>query len=238
MGGLCDFIKAMRADKNQSKISEKLKETLEERIVTGGYPPGTRLDETELANEFSVSRTPVREALIQLSSAGLVEIRPRRGAIVAEASPKRIYEMFEVMAALEAMSVRLAARRHTEADMRVIQAAQAACEKAFQASDVDAYYYENERFHMAIYAASHNGFLCEETSAMHRRLGAYRRLQLRSRGRLGSSRDEHLGIIEAILAGDGDLAAQRVHAHVIIQGEIFSDLIASLSRLEVPDRRS
>ena len=73
---------------------------------------------------------------------------------------------------------------------------------------------------------------------MHRRLGAYRRLQLRSRGRLGSSRDEHLGIIEAILAGNGDLAAQRVHAHVIIQGEIFSDLIASLARLEMLDRRS
>lgn len=224
----------MRTSKNQSKISEQLKEKLEERIVTGHYRPGLRLDETELATEFSVSRTPVREALIQLASSGLVEIRPRRGAVVAEASPKRLYEMFEVMAGLEAMSVRLAARRNTEADMRQIQAAQAACETAYEAGDVDAYYRENERFHMAIYRACHNSFLCEETSAMHRRLGAYRRLQLRSRGRLKSSRDEHRGIIEAIAAGDGDLAAQRVHAHVIIQGEIFSDLIASLSRLEVP----
>lgn len=224
----------MRTNKNQSKISEQLKEKLEERIVTGQYRPGLRLDETELATEFSVSRTPVREALIQLASAGLVDIRPRRGAIVAEASPKRLYEMFEVMAGLEAMSVRLAARRHTEADLRQIQAAQAACEKAYEAGDVDAYYHDNERFHLAIYQASHNSFLCEETSAMHRRLGAYRRLQLRSRGRLKSSRDEHLGIIEAIVAGDSDLAAQRVHAHVIIQGEIFSDLIASLSRMEVP----
>lgn len=60
-------------------------------------PPGMRLDETELANEFSVSRIPVREALIQLSSSGLVEIRSPRGAIVAEASPNRLYEMFEVM---------------------------------------------------------------------------------------------------------------------------------------------
>lgn len=227
----------MRADKNQSKISGKLKETLEERIVTGCYPPGLRLDETELAKEFAVSRTPVREALIQLSSSGLVEIRPRRGAIVAQASPKQLYEMFEVMAGLEAMSVRLAARRHTETDMGRIQAAQAACEKAFEMNDVDAYYHENERFHLAIYAASHNGFLCEETSAMHRRLGAYRRIQLRSRGRLKSSRDEHRGIVEAIAAGDGDLAAQRVHAHVIIQGEIFSDMIASLPSLDAPSSR-
>lgn len=222
----------MRKDSNSSKISEKLKEALEERIVTGRYRPGLRLDETELATEFSVSRTPVREALIHLSSLGLVEIRPRRGAIVAEASPKRLYEMFEVMAELEAMSVRLAARRHTEEDLKNIQDAQNACERAFDAGDVDAYYYENERFHMAIYQACHNSFLCEETSAMHRRLGTYRRLQLRSRGRLRSSRDEHRGIIEAIAAGNGELAADRVHAHVIIQGEIFSDLIASLSRLE------
>lgn len=217
-----------------SKISEQLKEKLEERIVTGLYRPGFRLDETELAKEFAVSRTPVREALIQLSSAGLVDIRPRRGAIVAEASPERLYEMFEVMAGLEAMSVRLAARRHTAADLRAIQEAQSACEEAFEAADVDAYYHENERFHLAIYRASHNGFLCEETSAMHRRLGAYRRLQLRSRGRLRSSRDEHIGIVEAIAAADGELAAQRVHEHVIIQGEIFSDLVASLSRLDTP----
>ena len=227
----------MRDDKSQSKISEKLTEALEERIVTGQYPPGMRLDETELANEFSVSRTPVREALIQLSSSGLVEIRPRRGAIVAEASPNRLYEMFEVMAELEAMSVRLAARRHTDADIARIQEAQAACEKAFEANDVDTYYYENERFHLAIYEASHNSFLCEEASFMHRRLGAYRRLQLRSRGRLKSSRDEHRGIIEAIAAGNGELAAQRIYGHVIIQGEIFSDMVASLTGLSSPEIR-
>ena len=228
----------MRDDKkNQSKISERLREALEESIVTGFYPPGMRLDETEIANEFSVSRTPVREALIQLASSGLVDIRPRRGAIVAHASPKRLFEMFEVMAGMEVMSVRMAARRHTDADLRKIREAQDACEKAFEAGDVDAYYYENERFHMAVYAASHNSFLCEETSAMHRRLGAYRRLQLRNRGRLKSSRDEHRGIVEAIVAGDAELAAQRVHAHVIVQGELFSDLVASLSRLAAPEGR-
>ena len=225
----------MNDDKNPSKISEQLRESLEDRIVTGQYPPGMRLDETELANEFSVSRTPVREALIQLSSSGLVEIRPRRGAIVAEVSPDRLYEMFEVMAELEAMSVRLAARRHTETDLLRIEEAQKACERAFAENDVDAYYHENERFHLAIYEASHNGFLCEEASFMHRRLAAYRRLQLRSRGRMKSSRDEHRGVVDAIAAGDCELAAQRIHAHVIVQGEVFSDLVASLAGLRTQE---
>ena len=221
----------MSTDRQQSKISEKLIDSLEERIVTGVYPPGMKLDETELANEFSVSRTPVREALIQLSSSGLIEIRPRRGAIVTEVSPNRLYEMFEVMAELESMSVRLAARRHTEADLRKVREAQFACETAHDAGDIDAYYKENERFHLAIYAASHNGFLCEEATLMHRRLGAYRRLQLHCRGRLTESRDEHRGVIEAVAAGDGELAAKLVHAHVIVQGELFSDLVASIARL-------
>ncbi len=88
-------------------------ETIEDEIVTRQLPPGTRLDEVELAQRFAVSRTPIREALIQLASAGLVELRPRRGAIVAQISPQRLMEMFDVMAELEALCGRLAARRIT-----------------------------------------------------------------------------------------------------------------------------
>lgn len=218
-------------DAKSSKVSEILKLALEERIVAGTYPPGARLDETEIAQEFAVSRTPVREALIQLASSGLVIIRPRRGAVVAEASPQRLYEMFEVMAELEAMSVRLAARRRDKADLSRIQEAHAACENALESGDFEKYYQANERFHLAIYAASHNGFLYEETAAMQRRLATYRRLQLRSHGRLKDSHSEHLGILEAIAAGDEKNAARLAHAHVIVQGEVFSDLIASLAAM-------
>ena len=116
----------MGQEKTHSRISEKLKETLEERIVTGTYLPGMRLDETELAKEFSVSRTPVREALIQLSFHGMIDMRPRRGAVVTQISPRRLYEMFEVMAELEAMCARLAARRHNDADLARIREAKAA----------------------------------------------------------------------------------------------------------------
>src|SRR5437016_10839463 len=89
--------------------SGELRERIEEKIATGELRPGSRLDENELAAEFDVSRTPIREALIQLASVGIVQIRPRRGAIVPELSPHRLVEMFEVMAELEAMCGRLAA---------------------------------------------------------------------------------------------------------------------------------
>ncbi|MBI2354222.1 MAG: GntR family transcriptional regulator [Deltaproteobacteria bacterium] len=223
----------MESGFNHSRRSEQLREIIEERIATGQYAPGMRLDETELANEFEVSRTPIREALMQLASRGLIDMRPRRGATVAEISPQQLCEMFEVMAELEAMCGRLAARRMTEDEQQTLLEAHKACEEARDRANLDDYYRKNEQFHFAIYFASHNKFLIEEVIALHRRLSAYRRLQLRVRDRLRSSFSEHSGIIEAIIAGDGELAGDLLRKHITIQSERFADLIASLPSLGV-----
>ena len=222
----------LRMEKTQpSRLSEELGERIEEQIVTGTYAPGMRLDEVELAGKFGVSRTPIREALIQLASLGLIEMRPRRGAIVAEVGPHRLVEMFEVMAELEAMCARLAARRITQLEQRALIAAHRACQEARDRNDPDTYYHLNEHFHQAIYKASHNGFLAEEAMALQRRLRPYRRLQLRVRNRMNNSFSEHEGIVDAIIAGDGELAAERLRGHVTVQGERFADLVASLPML-------
>ncbi len=110
------------------RLSEQLAEQIEERIAVGTFPPGARLDETELATLFGVSRTPIREALIQLASVGLIETRPRRGATVAEIGPHRVVEMFEVMGEIEAMCGRLAARRISPEEQQALRAAHGACE--------------------------------------------------------------------------------------------------------------
>lgn len=211
-----------------TRHSERLGELIEERIVTGAFPPGTRLDEQELADTFGVSRTPVREALIQLSSAGLIEIRPRRGATVPEVGADRVCEMFEVMAEMEAMCGRLAARRITPGEQVALQDAHRACEAARDADAPDTYYQLNEVFHRCIYEASHNGFLVEQATALHRRLRPYRRLQLRVRNRMATSFNEHQAIVDAIIKGDSDLAAAQLRAHVTVQGERFADLVATL----------
>ena len=90
-----------------SRMSDRLREAIEEEIATGKLLPGSRLDEAELAKRFNVSRTPIREALNLLLGEGLIEARPRRGAVVARVSPQRLIEMFEVMAELEVMCARL-----------------------------------------------------------------------------------------------------------------------------------
>lgn len=211
--------------------SELLREEIEEMIAVGELLPGQHLDETDLAERFNVSRTPIREALIQLASSGLVVMRPRRGAVVAEIGPHQLVEMFEVMAELEAMCGRLAARRMSEDEHAVLLKAHADCETARTSADPDAYFYRNEVFHDTIYAGGHNAFLAEQARALHRRLRPYRRLQLRVRGRVQTSFGEHDAVVKAILAGDGDTTATLLRDHIMIQGQRFGDLVASLPAL-------
>jgi DNA-binding GntR family transcriptional regulator len=213
------------------KLSDRLREQIEEKIATGQLLPGQHLDETDLATEFGASRTPIREALIQLASNGLVQIRPRRGAVVSTVGPQEMVEMFEVMAELEAMCGRLAARRMSAAEHAELMQAHQACKSAWAAQDPDEYYYRNEAFHHLIYAGSHNGFLAEQARMLARRLRPYRRLQLRVRDRMRHSFGEHDAVVQAILEGDGQKAADLLRSHVAIQGQRFTDLVASLNAM-------
>ncbi|MGV8937409.1 MAG: GntR family transcriptional regulator [Allorhizobium sp.] len=217
---------------SEQSTFHKLRDEIENGIVTGEFEPGDRLDETQLATRFGVSRTPIREALMQLSAIGLVEIRPRRGAVVVDPGPHYVFEMFDVMAELEGMAGADAARRHTTEDAGRLRAAHARCRDAALSNDTDSYYYENEIFHHAIYDASHSGFLKEQCIALHRRLRPYRRLQLRVRNRMKVSLEEHGSIVDAILEGNDELARKLLRSHIAVQGDRFSDLVANIGRLK------
>lgn len=209
-----------------------LKQAIEDAVIAGEFGPGDRLDEVSLAQRFGVSRTPVREALLQLGAEGFIDVRPRRGAVVSVLSPHRLIEMFEVMAELEAACGRLAARRLTPQNDAAMAAAHDACVSAAAAGDSEAYYAVNRAFHEAIYRASRNEFLAEQAIALHKRLSAYRRVQLRARNRMAQSLNEHLEILEAIRAGHEDIAARQLQAHVVIQGERFSDMMITFAAVE------
>lgn len=208
------------------RTADAIKEALEQAIITGEFGDGDRLDEVRLSERFKVSRTPIREALQMLSSSGLVELRPRRGAFVRYPSFIELVEMFEVMGELEGLSGRLAARRIDKWQLADLEDACARCEEASEAGDTDIYYRENERFHRLFYEASGNSFLCSEASKLHKRLQPFRRLQLRVRGRMKQSMREHRAILEAIRAGNAVEAEKVARDHVTVQGEKFNDLMA------------
>ena len=205
----------------------RIRRALENAIVDGRYPPGARLDPEALAREFDCSRTPIREALQQLEASGLVQVLPKRGTYVSEWSAGELAERFEVMAEVEAMCARLAARRITNAELAEFDAIHAACRDLAEAGDVEAYYLRNSDFHHCIYAATHNAFLAQEASRLHAMLQPYRRMQLQVRNRMARSFAEHDAVVAAIRAGDPEAAAEAMRNHVVIQGDRFHDLLAA-----------
>ena len=211
--------------------SAKIRDSLEQRIIEGELGIGKRLDEAELSKHYGVSRTPVREALQRLAESGLAEHLPRRGTFVSTPSLSELVEMFEVMAELECMAVRLATRRATSADIDALTDSNEACRAAYDAGDTKRYYELNAAVHRQIYKMSGNSFLTVEAQRLHDRLRPYRRLQLRVRGRMGESMNEHDIILAAMRDGDGQQAVVTMRKHITILGERFNDLVSGFNLL-------
>jgi DNA-binding GntR family transcriptional regulator len=219
---------------NQTKIApvtraEHIQRTIEAEILTGQLRPGTRLEEYELAARFEVSRTPVREALRHLSSSGLIHTKIRQPAIVASLSIKQLIEMFEVMSELEALCARLAARRINKARLDKLLACHEELKGSAASGDTEAFFEANQKFHEALYRASQNGMLAEQTLTLRNRVRPYRRHVTDRPGQLAATIDEHEVVIRAIEAGDEEGAAQAMRSHVNLLGEKLTDFIAVLT---------
>ena len=212
----------------EKRRADIIADQIEELIFDGTFSDGDRLDEIRLADQFGVSRTPLREAFQRLAVSGLVEQIPRRGVFVRQPGPVELIEMFEVMAELEASCARLAAIRITDAALADLVATNLRCKTAVERQDSDGYYGENERFHNTLYRQAGNSFLEQECLRLHKRLKPFRRVQLRLRGRMRQSLEEHKAIVQALKDEDGARAADAVREHVAVQGEKFHHLLASL----------
>ncbi len=222
-----------RKVRQSQSAAERIRQILEDEIAGGVFAPGARLEELELAERFGVSRTPVREALRMLSTSNLIELKQRKGAIVAALSTDRLIELFEAMSELEGVCGRLAARRITDAELAGLRKQHELCGEAESLAsdsiDANAYYEANAVFHALIYAACHNEYLAHEAAQLRRRLQPYRRLQLRMKGRIAESFAEHEAIVNAIAAGEEELVAHLLREHVSVQGGRFTDWLASVN---------
>ncbi len=211
-----------RATSNPYKVTraEELRLQLADEIVRGVLPPGAALDETDLAQRFKVSRTPVREALRQLAASGLIDARAHRGAEVAWPSIERLSGMFEAMAELEALCAGLAAERMPPAERRQLEVVHEDLRVLSHAGNPERFHEVNERFHNAIYAGSQNDYIAEITLATRVRVQPFRRAQFRNLGRLAKSHAEHDRVVMAIMRGDRTGAAAAMRAHIeLVRGE-------------------
>jgi DNA-binding GntR family transcriptional regulator len=194
--------------------AERLRVQIADEIVRGELRPGTPLDEVSLARRFGVSRTPVREALRELSAAGLVRTQPHRGAVVTRPGPQEVEDMFAVMADLESLCAGYAAVAMTPSERAGLLMVHGALRDLIRAGDPQRYHEVNERFHHAIYLGSHNAYLAEVTLTTRKRLAPFRRAQFRTAGRLALSYEEHDRVVRAIQQGDRAAAAAAMRDHI------------------------
>lgn len=207
-------------------MAQIIKNKIEEKIINNELPAGTKLEEVELSKQFNVSRTPIREALRNLEATQLVTIIPKKGAFVSEISVQKLIEIFEVIAELESLCAKLASRRISEENTKLLLSALDGCQKAFDNNDIDDYFNQNLNFHKVIYDSSHNDFLITQMCQLKTRLLPFRKVQLKVKNRVSSSLAEHKQIAEAIIAGDEHKAQEVMRDHVLVQGELFTDMIA------------
>ncbi|PBC08110.1 GntR family transcriptional regulator [Mesorhizobium sp. WSM3859] len=219
---------------------DQMVRAIADRIVTGYLRPGERLDEGSLAARFDVSRTPVREALGQLSAMGLVERRPNRGAIVAVITQEHLASMFESMAELEAICARFSAERMTSAERRSLELEHQGSARLVQLGAEEDYEYFNTDFHSRLYRGAHSTHIHDLTVTTRSRLAPFRRAQFMLPGRLAKSWQEHDVIVTAIMRGDGAAAGKAARDHVSIVSEasaVFAVPNPMESRLSLSVRR-
>jgi DNA-binding GntR family transcriptional regulator len=182
-----------------------------EAIDTGVYKPGSRLVESELADRFGVSRTPIREALQRLETQSLLT-RDGRSLIVASLDHSQLSELYVVRGELEGLAARLAARHATPEEKRVLRDMLESDRKL--QNDPEAMARANRRFHKQIHLASHNRYLVQQLDLVHRSMALLASTSIAAEGRTVDTLEEHERIVRAIEAGDGDAADAALREHI------------------------
>ena len=180
-------------------------------IDNGIYRPGDRLVESELAERFGVSRTPVREALQRLETQSMLK-RDGRSLIVATLDHNQLAELYVVRAELEGLAARLAAQHATAEEIRVLKDMVAADRKLV--GDPGALSRANRRFHKQIHLASHNRFLVQQLDLVHRSMALLATTSLAVEGRGKAALAEHGAIVDAIAGRNGPAAEAALKAHI------------------------
>ena len=194
-------------------ISYQTYSILKESIITGKYGPGYWLQETELAEELGVSRSPVREALKQLVATGLVTVIPNKGTFVREFSQKEINEIYEMRELLESYAIRHLPEKLDADQIRRFEEFRQEFKSSYEAKDLEAYTETDSEFHRFIIKCSDNGILDDIYKKVGNMNMMFRIYSLSIEKRFDESLTEHTGIIDSLLRADYEEAVRinRIH---------------------------
>jgi DNA-binding GntR family transcriptional regulator len=233
-----DKLAALRPSGGHRTLAERAFATLHSAVVTGVLAPGERLPIEELAQVLGMSPMPIREALRQLDSVGLVENVPHRGARVTELSIEDLQEVYEARLALEPLAIRHAAERFTEQDAALARELLAAHVAAYRRPDPQQIWATHTAFHFALYDAAHSRWMSRLIRPLWETSERYRFAMLPVRLNLDQRRLEHERILEACAAHEPDEAARELHNHLARTANLVAKQMGGdeLFELESPPR--
>ncbi|HEY8358021.1 MAG TPA: GntR family transcriptional regulator [Ramlibacter sp.] len=192
-------------------LYEEVAELLRQRIFRRQLEPGSWIDEMKLAEEYGISRTPLREALKVLAAEGLVTMKVRRGAYVTEVSEQDLDEVYHLLALLESDAAAVVAQRATDGELQELRVLHAELEAA--QADREQFFALNERFHMRLLELAGNRWRNQMVADLRKVMKLNRHNSLLKSGRLQESLQEHRSVMEALLRRDAQAAMQRMQAH-------------------------
>ena len=192
-------------------LYEEVAELLRQRIYRRELEPGSWIDELKIAEEYGISRTPLREALKVLAAEGLVTMKVRRGAYVTEVSEQDLHNVYHLLGLLESDAAGVVATRATEAEQKELQALHDELEAA--AADRDRFFALNERFHMRLLEIADNRWRDQMVADLRKVMKLNRQNSLLKSGRIEESLAEHRAVMAALRRRDAAGAAKAMQAH-------------------------
>lgn len=205
--------------------ADRVKAELENQIVSGVLAPGVTLDEAALGEMFDVSRTPIREALLQLSAEGFVRIVPRAGIYVVQLSAAELVDMFETLAYAESLCAKLAVERISPGQLKKMGNLQEDGKQAIADKDPEAYAKYNAAFHECIYASCGNRYLTNQMLYIRKRTNPYRQSQFdHACLSAKASWKDHQVLYEAFVANDVQAAMRAASDHIAARTKHFAEM--------------
>lgn len=192
-------------------LYEEVAEQLRQRIFRRELEPGSWIDELKIAEEFGISRTPLREALKVLAAEGLVTMKVRRGAYVTEMSEKDLRDVYHLLSLLESDAAGVVAERATPEQQQTLRDLHAELESA--AGNREAFFSVNERFHMALLDMADNRWRSQMVADLRKVMKLNRHNSLFKQGRIEDSLTEHRAILDAMLSRDAEGTRRAMQAH-------------------------
>ena len=196
-------------------LYEEVAELLRQRIFKRELEPGSWIDELRLAEEYGISRTPLREALKVLAAEGLVTMKVRRGAYVTEVSANDLADVYHLLSLLESDAAGVVATKATDAELAELQKLHKALEVAAKPgkANTDQFFALNEQFHMRLLAIANNRWRDQMVADLRKVMKLNRHNSLLKTGRIAESLAEHQAIMAALLARDAAGTQERMREH-------------------------